>query len=263
MLVVISPAKRLDWTGFDELPLAPDRMSEPQFQKEADRLAAHARQLSVAQIQHLMGISANLARLNRDRYQAMRPGIADDDRRPAVFAFAGDTYQGLHARDLDPDTMRYAQDNLRILSGLYGLLRPLDAIKPYRLEMGSALKSRRGGDLYQFWGSHLARELNRQAERTGARALVNCASNEYFSAVDPAVLSLNIVTPVFLERKSGGDKIISFFAKKARGAMARYILERRVTDPDGLCDFDSGGYAYVPDASTPERPVFRRVHPGA
>jgi cytoplasmic iron level regulating protein YaaA (DUF328/UPF0246 family) len=154
--------------------------------------------------------------------------------------------------------MAFAQDHLRILSGLYGILRPLDEIEPYRLEMGSRLKTARGKSLYDWWGDRLSKALNAQAEATGARVLVNCASQEYFGAVDPGALALKVVTPVFMEMKPGGPKIISFYAKKARGAMARFVVQNRLTDPAALCEFDTGGYAYQPDMSEPGKPVFLR-----
>lgn len=255
MLVVISPAKRLDWSPVPDID-----PTEPVFVKEANRLAGHARQLSVADLKRLMGISENLARLNAARFQDIRAGVAEDDLRPAAFAFAGDTYQGLEARSLDADTLTYAQRHLRILSGLYGLLRPLDGIKPYRLEMGSGLKSRRGDTLYDFWHKDIAAALNAQAEETGADLLVNCASNEYFGAVDRKALRPRIITPVFLEERDGEAKTISFFAKRARGAMARFVMERRIDRAEGLEEFDTGGYRLDPARSSAEQPVFTRPH---
>ena len=178
----------------------------------------------------------------------------------AVLAFAGDTYQGLEAASLDDDEMAFAQDHLRILSGLYGVLRPLDGIQPYRLEMGSRLKTERGKSLYDYWGDRIARALNEDAEATGANALVNCASQEYFGAVDTDALKLPVITPQFMEDKGGAPKIVSFYAKKARGAMARYIVQHRLTEPESLRDFDSGGYAWSEELSTPEKPVFVRPY---
>jgi hypothetical protein len=175
-----------------------------------------------------------------------------------MFAFAGDTYQGLEPASLDPETVRYAQEHLRILSGLYGVLRPLDAIQPYRLEMGSRLKTRRGESLYDFWRDIPAKALNAAANAVGSSVLVNCASQEYFGAVDLKKLKLRVIEPVFMEVKSGTPKIVSFFAKRARGSMARFILERRVTDPEGLKDFDHGGYRFDAGASSGDRMVFLR-----
>ncbi|KPQ12892.1 MAG: hypothetical protein HLUCCA09_00600 [Rhodobacteraceae bacterium HLUCCA09] len=258
MLVVISPAKRLDWSEVEGvMPTA------PAFQDDAVKLAKAAGRLSKADLQKLMDISADLARLNKDRFAAFEAEPADERTRPAARAFAGDTYAGLEAKSLDADALDWAQDHLRILSGLYGVLRPLDAIQPYRLEMGSKLKTRKGKDLYAYWGDRLGRALQQQAEATGARALVNCASQEYFGAVDTSALEIPVVTPVFLEDKPGGPKIVSFFAKKARGAMARFIVERRLTDPDAIRDFDAGGYAHAPDLSEPGRPAFLRSEAAA
>lgn len=252
MLVVISPAKRLDWA---ERTVS---MTEPDFTDDAMRLARTARNLTLGDLQKLMSISPDLARLNRDRFRAYTDTPGPEDLRPAAMAFAGDTYQGLEAGSLDPDELNWAQEHLRILSGLYGLLRPLDAIQAYRLEMGSRLKTRRGGSLYEFWGDRIARALDAQAEAVGTDVLVNCASQEYFGAVDPEAHSLRVVTPVFMEEKPGGPKIVSFFAKRARGAMARFIVQNRLTDPEALQDFDSGGYAFRADLSDSGKPVFVR-----
>ena len=257
MLVVVSPAKRLDW---QEVDLA---QTEPRFQAEAARLAGHARQLTLGKLKGLMDLSDDLARLNRDRFRAFAKDPAGGATRPAVRAFAGDTYIGLDAASIDDETLDWAQDHLRILSGLYGVLRPRDAIQPYRLEMGSRLKTRRGATLYDFWGADIAKSLKADATGIGAKVLINCASQEYFGAVDLKALGLDVITPVFLEERNGEAKIVSFFAKKARGAMARFIIDRRLTAPDGLRDFDTGGYAYDPARSAPEAPVFVRDYPEA
>ncbi len=254
MLVVISPAKRLDWAERDVTATQPD------FQDDAIRLSKTARNLTLGDLKKLMDLSDDLARLNRDRYRAFSDAPEGDQTRPAALAFAGDTYQGLEAASLDADEMAWAQDHLRILSGLYGVLRPLDAIQAYRLEMGSKLKTRRGKNLYEYWRDHLSKALNAQGAQIGSDVLVNCASQEYFGAVDPKALKLRVVTPVFMEDKAGTPKIVSFFAKKARGAMARYIIQHRLTDPAGLLDFDSGGYEYRPDLSTEDKPVFVRPY---
>ncbi|MBO9450443.1 peroxide stress protein YaaA [Tropicibacter sp. R16_0] len=254
MLVVISPAKRLDWAERDVTA------TEPAFQDDAIRLAKTARNLTLGDLQKLMDISPDLARLNRDRFKSFVEEPDADVTRPAALAFAGDTYQGLEAASLDADELAWAQDHLRILSGLYGVLRPLDRIQAYRLEMGSKLKTRRGKSLYDYWRDQLSKALNAQAEEVGTQVLVNCASQEYFGAVAPKALKLRVVTPVFMEDKAGTPKIVSFFAKKARGAMARYIIQHRLTDPQGILEFDTGGYAYRADLSTPEKPVFVRPY---
>ncbi|MDK3071520.1 peroxide stress protein YaaA [Sedimentitalea sp. JM2-8] len=254
MLVVISPAKRLDWAERDMAT------TEPAFRDDAIRLARTARNLTLGDLQKLMDISPDLARLNRDRFRDFSGAPDAEATRPAALAFAGDTYQGLEAASLERDELGWAQDHLRILSGLYGLLRPLDAIQPYRLEMGSRLKTRRGGSLYDYWRDDLSKALNEQAEAVGTGILVNCASQEYFGAVARKTLKLRVITPVFMEDKGGTPRIVSFFAKKARGAMARFIVQKRLTDPSGLTDFDSGGYAYATDLSEPDRPVFLRPY---
>lgn len=250
MITVISPAKRLDWADRDVATTTPD------FMDDAVTLARAAKRLSQAELRKLMDISADLAKLNADRFKAFE--VEPDDTRPAALAFAGDTYMGLEATSLDADTLDYAQDHLRILSGLYGVLRPLDAIRPYRLEMGSRLKTRKGPSLYAYWGPRLAEALSEQARAVRTDTLVNCASVEYFSAVDEKALGLQLITPQFFEDKPGGPKIVSFFAKKARGAMARFIMERRLSAPDQLLDFDIGGYQYTPDLSAPGKPAFLR-----
>lgn len=254
MLVVISPAKRLDWAERDI------EVTQPDFQNDAIRLSKTARNLTLGDLKKLMDLSDDLARLNRDRYRAFSDTPGADVTRPAALAFAGDTYQGLEAASLDAEEMAWAQDHLRILSGLYGVLRPLDAIQAYRLEMGSKLKTRRGKNLYEYWRDQLSKALNTQGDQIGSNVLVNCASQEYFGAVDPKALKLRVITPVFMEDKAGTPKIVSFFAKKARGAMARYIIQHRLTDPKSLLDFDTGGYEYHPDLSEENKPVFVRPY---
>ena len=257
MLVVISPAKRLDWSERDVETTA------PLMQDDAVRLARTARNLTLGKLKALMDLSDDLARLNRDRFQAFADAPDAETTRPAIYAFAGDTYQGLDAGSLDAETLDYAQGRLRILSGLYGLLRPLDAIQPYRLEMGSRLKTRRGQSLYDYWRTDLAKALSAQAEDTGTDLLVNCASQEYFGAVPEKALKPKVITPVFMEDKGQGPKIVSFFAKRARGAMARHILENRAVDVDGVKSFDTDGYTYRPELSDDARLVFVRPYPTA
>ena len=249
MLVVISPAKRLDWAAQEAAT------TTPAFAANARELAAVAKKLKPGDLKKLMSISDDLAKLNHERFQNFE---TETDLRPAIYAFAGDTYTGLEAQSLSDDGLRYAQDHLRILSGLYGVLRPLDAIAPYRLEMGSRMKNAKGANLYAYWGDRLAQALNEQAQATGSAYLVNCASVEYFGAVDESSLALKVITPVFMEDKPAGPKIVSFFAKKARGAMARFIVENRITDPEGLKDFDLGGYKFAPELSTVGKPTFLR-----
>jgi cytoplasmic iron level regulating protein YaaA (DUF328/UPF0246 family) len=250
MLVVVSPAKKMNMDLVEGI-----EATRPAFQAEADDLAKVARGLSVDDLQKLMKISENLAKLNRDRFS----DFGEMEEKPAALAFAGDTYQGLEAASLDVDEMAWAQEHFRILSGLYGVLRPLDAIQPYRLEMGSRLKTEKGKTLYDYWGDKIAKALKAQADEVKTDTLVNCASQEYFGAVDLNALGLRVITPVFMEDKPGGPKIVSFYAKKARGAMARYIIQRRLTDAQALTEFDTGGYQYRPEMSEADKPVFVRA----
>lgn len=256
MIVVVSPAKKLDMAAASGVA-AEVRASEPDFGARAEELASIASALSEAQLAKLMSISPKLANLNATRFAA----FGAQDTKPAAFAFAGDTYQGLEADSLQAHEVAFAQDHLRILSGLYGVLRPLDAIEPYRLEMGSKLATPKGKSLYDYWGGDIAEALNQAAAQTGAKALVNCASNEYFGAVDRSVLSLPVITPIFKEIKDGQAKIVSFFAKKARGAMARYIIQNEVKDPGALTKFDLGGYRYEKDGAQDGEMLFLRDYP--
>jgi len=250
MLIVISPAKKLDWTPRDV------DMTTPMFQADANHLAEIAGGLSVAALQRLMSISENLGKLNHDRFARFHDHA---DRRPAGLAFAGDTYTGLEAASLDETELAFAQDHLRILSGLYGLLRPFDAIQEYRLEMGSRLKTERGKSLYEYWGDRIAEALTAEAERVNTDTLINCASVEYFTAVKPDALRPRVITPQFLEEKPGGPKVVSFYAKKARGAMARFVIQNQLRDPEAILDFDSGGYRHEPDLGSPDKPAFYRT----
>jgi cytoplasmic iron level regulating protein YaaA (DUF328/UPF0246 family) len=253
MLVILSPAKKLDWS-----PL-PDATTRPDFQADAVALADVAKDLGAPGLKKLMHISDKLAELNLERFENFKADPEPEATRPAIHAFAGDTYTGLDARSLDPDALDWAKGHLRILSGLYGLLRPFDAMQPYRLEMGSRLATERGKSLYDYWGDRISKALNDAADDAGAQVIVNCASQEYFGAVDVDALRLPVITPQFLDSKDGAEpKVISFYAKKARGAMARFILERRLSDPAELRAFDTGGYAYDPAQSTEKRPVFLR-----
>ncbi|MDZ4096463.1 MAG: peroxide stress protein YaaA [Paracoccaceae bacterium] len=254
MLTVISPAKRLN-SAQQPLPAGLNATS-PAFLSEAAELVVAARDLTATDLQRLMGISAPLAQLNVDRFANF--SAAPENGQPAALLFAGDTYAGLEAKTLDTDAWRWAQDHLRILSGLYGLLRPLDRIQPYRLEMGSRMANARGGDLYAFWGESLALALNQTASDVGAQVLINCASVEYFGAVAPSALQLRVITPVFLEMRADEARIISFWAKKARGAMARFITENRLSNPDAIKEFDTGGYQFSAEMTSGNRWVFLR-----
>ncbi|MFN4128502.1 MAG: peroxide stress protein YaaA [Paracoccaceae bacterium] len=259
MLTVISPAKKLN-----EVPQAlPDghAMTEPEFTDQALELATLARDLSIDQLRKLSHISESLARLNRDRFAAFSATPAPGTIYPAVQCFAGDTYQGLDVRTMPAPALNWTTGHLRILSGLYGLLRPFDAIQAYRLEMGSRLANPRGADLYTFWGDRIARSLNTLAAEQTAKALINCASVEYFSAVDRTTLRLPVITPVFLEERDGQAKTVSFWAKRARGAMARHICEHQINAPDDLRGFTAGGYSHRADLSQDGQMVFLRAAP--
>ena len=251
MLVVISPAKKLNMQPSEDIV-----PTQPIFGDEANELADVMQNLSLDKLQSLMGISENLAKLNADRFAH----FGSQDKKPAALAFAGDTYLGLEAASLEPDEMAWAQNHLRVLSGLYGVLRPLDAIEPYRLEMGSRLTTKLGKSLYDYWGTKIAEALDKQAAATGSNVLVNCASKEYFSAVDLASLTLPVVTPIFLENKNGKAKIVSFYAKKARGLMTSWILKNKIKKEDDLAKFNSDGYYFSKKDSSKNSPVFLRDH---
>ena len=252
MLIVLSPAKRLNFSEPD--PALP--ASERRFLEDTTSLSKTARNQTQADLRRLMGISSDLAKLNAERFKAFKPGSLEGVQ--AALAFAGDVYQGLQARDLDTPALNWAQDHVRILSGFYGLLRPLDRIQPYRLEMGTRLKTRRGANLYDFWGNRIAKQLNADAEGQADPTLVNLASQEYFGAVDAKALKLPVVTCHFFEGPAEDRRIVSFFAKKARGTMARYAIDQRVERAEDLKHFDLDGYGYVPQASTENDWIFTR-----
>lgn len=255
MLIVLSPAKALDFTA----PKASAPLTLPELSAETAELAKTTRRLRIADLKALMSLSDDLAKLNRERFQAFDP--ESEEGLQAAFAFNGDVYQGLKARELDRKALAWAQDHVRILSGLYGVLRPLDAIQPYRLEMGTRLKTRRGQSLYDFWGGRIAEALNAAASGHKDKTLVNCASGEYFGAVDRKALKLPVVACRFLEEKDGEARIISFYAKKARGLMARYAIDNRVERAADLRSFDREGYRFVPELSSHEEFTFARPQP--
>jgi cytoplasmic iron level regulating protein YaaA (DUF328/UPF0246 family) len=257
MLMVLSPAKSLDFT------LAPTALplTTPQLKDDIALLAKTTRRLTKAELKRLMSISDNLAALNRERFQAFDP--ACEDGLQAAIAFDGDVYSGLDARSLDKKAMNWAQDHLRILSGLYGVLRPLDALQPYRLEMGVRLKTRRGASLYDFWGPRIAETLNQAAEGHDDPTLINLASQEYFGSVRMEALKLPLVTCHFKETREGeAPRVLSFFAKKARGMMARFVIEGRLDRPAGLKDFKVAGYGFQPALSSDADWVFTRPQVG-
>ncbi len=222
-------------------------------------LAKTTRKLRAVDLKRMMSLSDSLAKLNRERFQAFDP--ASEEGVQAAFAFNGDVYAGLRARELDKKALAWAQDHVRILSGLYGVLRPLDVIQPYRLEMGVRIKTRRGASLYDFWGPRVSEALNGAAEGHSDKTLVNCASGEYFSAVDRKALSLPVLSCRFLEEQDGDARIVSFYAKKARGLMARYAIDNRIERAADLRAFDVAGYRFVGELSTNEEFTFSRPQP--
>lgn len=255
MLIVLSPAKSLDYQS----PVPAVEFSQPAFLAQASQLVAGLREKTPAELASLMKISDPLAALNVARFAAWAQPFTPENARPAVFAFNGDVYEGLAAKSLSPAQLVYAQAHLRILSGLYGVLRPLDLMQAYRLEMGTRLANPAGRDLYAFWGDSITSALNAAlAEQGGAPVLVNLASEEYFKAIRPERLAARVITPVFEERKGAGYKIVSFHAKRARGLMSRYAAEQAIVDPEALKAFDREGYAFEPSASDASRWVFRR-----
>lgn len=258
MLIVVSPAKSLDY----ESPLATRKSSEPRMLDQASMLVDVMVNKSPSDLQELMHISPSLAELNFDRFQDWQRPFTKDTARAAVLAFSGDVYMGLEASTFSERDFTHAQKTFRILSGLYGVLRPLDLMMPYRLEMGSKLENARGKDLYAFWRDDVTKVLSSDlADSPGADVLINLASNEYFGAVDVAGLGSRVISPVFVDSKDGGPhKIVSFFAKKARGSMSQFLIKNRVTTIKGLRQFDGMGYAFDPDQSTADRPVFTRSY---
>ncbi|MBB5745860.1 peroxide stress protein YaaA [Brevundimonas variabilis] len=253
MLIVLSPAKRLDFTEAD--PALP--ASARRFVEDTASLATTTKRQTRADLRRLMSISDKLAELNQARFKAFDPEDVDGGVQ-AAFAFAGDVYEGLKARDLDAKALTFAQNHVRILSGFYGLLRPLDRIQPYRLEMGTRLKTRRGGSLYDFWGDRISKCLNADAQGHADSSLINLASQEYFGAIDAKALKLNVITPHFREQKDGESRIISFFAKKARGSMTRFAIDERIETAADLKAFDRDGYQFDKTASTDTDWIFIR-----
>lgn len=255
MLILLSPAKSLDYEAPVPTGLEP---SLPAFLPETTALIELLRTKAPQDLASLMKISDALAALNVARYAAWSPQFSANNARPAVLAFNGDVYEGLDARSLQPVDLHWAQQHLRILSGLYGVLRPLDWMQPYRLEMGTRLATASGNNLYQFWGTKIAQHLRDEQAHDPAPVVLNLASQEYFKAVDTSVLQANVVHCVFEEWKSGGYKVVSIHAKRARGLMARYAIDQRATQPKDLLSFDAEGYAFDSQASDPNRLVFRR-----
>ncbi len=254
MLIVISPSKTLE---FDK-PIISLPHTQPEFAKEASVLIKPLRKLSVDQLMSLMGISPNLARLNQERYFLWRPEFTTETARQAIFAFRGDVYTGLDANSLTITDINLAQERLRILSGLYGVIRPLDLIRPYRLEMGTNLGVGKNRNLYEFWQKKITARIREDLDKSNSNLLINLASVEYFKAIDQKRLKAEVVTPEFKEGKNGTYQMISFFAKKARGMMTRFILQNEIHLEEQLRAFDSDGYCYNSYLSQKGRPVFTR-----
>ena len=253
LTMIISPAKKLDYGAIDEGLSS----SEPILLNHSKGLISELEKLSPQGVSSLMGLSDKLGALNYQRFQEWQLPFTKDNAKQAILAFKGDVYQGLDAESLSKEDLDWAQDNLRILSGLYGILRPLDLMQPYRLEMGTKLKTKRGKDLYEFWGSTIANELNKTFQSPNG-ILLNLASNEYFRSINQAKINARIITPAFMDYKNDKYKIISFFAKKARGLMTRFIIRNRITDANQIKDFSEAGYKFNEAMSTEEKPVFCR-----
>lgn len=259
MLMVISPAKTLDYTS----PLATQEFTQPRYLEQSSQLIEVLRQLSPSELAQLMKVSDKIAGLNVARFTEWQPNFNLGNARQAILAFKGDVYSGLDAESLTPEDFNYAQKHLRILSGLYGVLRPLDLMQPYRLEMGTRLQNTKGKNLYEFWGDQITESLNQCLAEQNASVLLNLASNEYFKAVQAKQLKATLVNVDFKDLKNGQYKIISFYAKKARGMMARYVIEQQIDSVAALKNFNAQGYYYSAEQSKPNHLVFLRDHPEA
>jgi cytoplasmic iron level regulating protein YaaA (DUF328/UPF0246 family) len=255
MLTVISPAKTLDF----ETASHTDKHTEPRFLEQSQQLITQLKKLSTQEIANLMKISDKLAGLNMARFLQWQTPFTEENAKQAILAFKGDVYTGLDAETLDEPGLEFAQQHLRILSGLYGVLRPLDLMQPYRLEMGTPFQNAVGRDLYSFWGDQLRTSLEAESALSDG-VLINLASNEYFKAVNAKKLKATIITPVFKDWKNGQYKMISFYAKKARGLMSRYIIDQQINSPEKLKQFDSEGYRYSEEMSQRNDWVFIRDH---
>lgn len=254
MITVISPAKKLS----SDCSAADGMQSTCEFLDPARTLVKILKEFQPDMLSDIMNISENLSILNWERYQNWSIPFHSDSARQAMYTFTGDTYAGFNIATLSKADIKFCQQHTRILSGLYGLLRPMDLIMPYRLEMGTRLNNEKGGDLYSFWGDMITKTLNKELISHKQKVIINCASVEYFKVVDLSKLTADVVTPVFKEIKKGKPKIVSFFAKKARGAMARYIVQNRIEIPANIRDFDQDGYRYNSSLSTVNMPVFTR-----
>ena len=255
MLIVLSPAKSLDY----KTPVKVKAPTLPEFVSESAKLIADLKKLAPQDVAKLMGLSDQLATLNVGRYRDWSKKFTEENSKPAIYAFDGDVYDGFDVKTLDAKSIQFAQDHLRILSGLYGALKPLDLMQPYRLEMGTSFKNARGKDLYAFWGGRVTDSIKKVLEKQKKPVLLNLASEEYFKVLQPKDLDCPVIAPVFQDAKDGKYKIISFYAKRARGLMARYVVENRITDPADLNGFNLDGYKYYAAESKVDKPVFRRA----
>ncbi|MBT5483494.1 MAG: peroxide stress protein YaaA [Gammaproteobacteria bacterium] len=254
MLIVISPAKTLDL----ESKYKKVSNTKPEFLTDSRKLVNIMRQHTSDDLKKLMHTSEAISTLNVERFKKWKTPFSESNARPSIFTFKGDVYTGLEVESFSAADLKYSQDHLRILSGLYGLLKPLDLMQAYRLEMGTGLENDRGKNLYAFWGDKITRAVNRDLKAQDDGVLINLASNEYFSVLDKKLLEADIVTPVFKDYSKGKFKVISFFAKKARGKMAAWIIQNRIKDVDSLKDFNQDAYKYSKDESTAQKPVFLR-----
>lgn len=254
MIIVLSPSKTLDM----QTPPKVKGTAEPEFLAASKELNATLKKMSAAQIGKLMDISPKLSQLNYERFQAFHTPFTPKNAKPAIYAFRGDVYDGLDADSLSGKDIAFAQQHLRLLSGLYGLLKPLDLMQAYRLEMGTELKHGKHKNLYQFWGTHIATAINTAQKHEKQKLLINLASEEYFKVIDKKALEGDIVSPAFKEKKGKEIKMIALFAKKARGTMASYIIRHRIMDAEKLKDFNEDGYRFAPELSSAKQPVFIR-----
>lgn len=254
MLIVISPAKTLDY----ETPPKTKVFTTPDYLGQSQQLINRLRKFSSLDISDLMKVSAKIADLNFDRYESWKKPFTVKNAKQSILAFKGDVYTGLDAESFKADDLKFAQNHLRVLSGLYGLLRPLDLMQPYRLEMGTKLKTDSGKNLYEFWGSDITEGLNKQLKKIKSKYLINLASNEYFKSVKPKELSAEIITPAFKEFKNGEYKMIGIYAKKARGLLSRYIIQNRLSDPEDIKSFSEEGYRFNKTLSKGNNFVFTR-----
>jgi hypothetical protein len=254
MIAVISPAKKLNFNA--ESPIK--AFTQCDFLDESKKLVDKAKDYTVDDIMKLMSVSENIANLTVQRFQDWKLPFDEQNAKQAALAFNGDTYTGLDAETFSQDDFNYSQEHLRILSGLYGLLRPLDLIQPYRLEMGTTMNNSKGKNLYEFWGTKISEQLNRDINNNKSKYIVNCASDEYFKVIDFPTLNVPVIKPIFKDVKNGVPKVISFFAKRARGMMSKYIIKNRVKSIDDLHGFNDNGYAFQPDQSENHELVYIR-----